>query len=71
MMDMAREFWRSSLFAFPLITVVYAAHKANIISHIKRDRPPDVKGACAFDAAALRYNIYNFAVFELWYAAAR
>lgn len=35
--------------------------KANIISHIKRDRPPDVEGAR--DATALQYNIYNFIVF--------
>jgi len=42
-----REFRRPSLFAFPLISVERSRGKpkANIISHIKRDRPPDVEGA--------------------------
>lgn len=37
--------------------------KANIISRIKRDRPPDVEGARALcDATTFQYNIYNFAI---------
>jgi len=47
--DIVRISAAFSLLAFLLISVesLRGKLKANIISHIKRDRPPDVEGACA------------------------